>query len=55
MKILLKFQQGQLDTVVMYRKIASQIKNPEAAPRLKEIAAEEGNRAAILFKLTEKS
>ena len=49
---LLEFQQGELDAVILYRKIAAQIKNAEVASVLREIARDEGRHAAILFKLT---
>lgn len=54
MKMLLTFQQGELDAAVMYQKIASRIKNPAVAEEIKEIGKDEGRHAAVIFRLTQK-
>lgn len=54
-KVLLKFQQAELDAVLMYQRMAARVKAPEAAAGLKAIAEDEGRHAAVLFRLTRKS
>ena len=54
MKALLKAQQGELDAVIMYKKLAEQISDPKIGARLMEIAKDEGRHAAVFERLTHK-
>lgn len=47
---LLKFQQGELDAVIIYQKLAGAVKNPDHKETFRKIAADEGKHAAILRK-----
>ncbi len=49
---LLKSQQGELDAVLLYRKLAELAKEPKDKETLLKIAADEGRHAAILGRYT---
>lgn len=49
---LLKSQQGELDAVILYRKLAKTIKESEYKETFLKIAADEGKHAVILKKYT---
>lgn len=51
-KILLKSQQGELDAVLMYQKVAEKITDPEIRELILETAADEGRHASVFHKLT---
>ncbi|MBR1747662.1 MAG: hypothetical protein IJ735_05575 [Clostridia bacterium] len=51
-KKLRRFQQAELDAMVMYRGLADRMKEERDAIFLKKIAAEEGRHAAVLRGLT---
>lgn len=51
-KQLLKAQQGELDAVLLYKKLANAVKGQEKKEKLLKVAAEEGNHAAILRQYT---
>ena len=51
-KILLKSQQGELDAVPMYLRLSAIAKDEALKNIFKQLAAEEGNHAAIFYKLT---
>ncbi|MDO5521892.1 MAG: ferritin family protein [bacterium] len=51
-KSLLKAQQGELDAVVLYRKLAGMIKNEEYKEKFLQVAADEGKHASILKEYT---
>lgn len=50
---LLKSQQGELDAVLMYQKLAQAVKHPREADCFRQLAAEEGGHAAVFFHLTQ--
>lgn len=52
MQKIIKFQQGELDAVVLYRGLADKMDNEEDKKLLLSIAADEGKHAAILKKIT---
>ncbi len=52
LKILLKSQQGELDAVPMYLKLAENAKNDALKSLFKQLAAEEGHHAAVFLGLT---
>lgn len=54
-KILRKSQQGELDAVVMYQKLADRINNPEIAEQLRKIAQDEGRHASVFRSLTKEN
>lgn len=47
-KTLLKAQQGELDAVILYRKLAEISKDKSMKEEFLKVAADEGNHAAIL-------
>ena len=51
-KILVKSQQGELDAVPMYLRLSAIAKDEALKNIFKQLAAEEGNHAAIFYKLT---
>ncbi|MCR5699094.1 MAG: rubrerythrin [Treponemataceae bacterium] len=54
MKVLLKSQQGELDAVLMYNKLAEKTDNELISSTLKQLAAEEGHHASVFYKLSGK-
>ena len=52
LKALLGAQQGELDAVLMYQKIAAKIKDPEIKAVLLENAKDEGRHAGVFHNLT---
>ena len=55
MKVLLKAQQGELDAVLMYKKLARVVKDPRDQKTFGQLAREEGHHAAVFHKLTGKT
>lgn len=55
-KDLLKAQQGEIDAVIVYKKIAERVAkdNPEAFETFQKLAADEGRHASMLHKITKK-
>jgi len=51
-KELLKFQQGELDAVLMYNELAKAVKDPVDGETFKQLAKEEGKHAAIFKEYT---
>ena len=51
-KTLLKAQQGELDAVLMYVKLADTVKDAQDAEVFRRLAAEEGRHAAVFRDLT---
>lgn len=49
---LIKAQQGELDAVILYRKLGELVKDKECSKKLFKIAADEGRHAAILRRYT---
>ncbi len=49
---LLSSQQGELDAVLMYQKLAKNMKDPEIKELLLESAKDEGRHAGVFHKLT---
>lgn len=49
---LMKAQQGEIDAVILYRKLADLVKDTECSKKLFKIAADEGKHAAILRRYT---
>lgn len=49
---LLKYQQGELDGVLVYQALAKLVENEEMKSKLLELAADEGKHAGILRKYT---
>ncbi len=49
------FQQGELDAVVMYKKLAEIAKTPEEKEAFLEAAKDEGKHAAILARYTQQN
>lgn len=54
-KELLKAQQGELDAVLMYQKLADACADPLDRETFKEIAMDEGKHASLLRKITGKN
>ena len=54
MKILLKSQQGELDAVLMYNKLAGVVKDEKDAETFRRLAAEEGHHASVFKEITNK-
>ena len=54
LKTLLGAQQGELDAVLMYQKIAARIKDPDIKAVLLNAAKDEGRHAGVFHKLTNK-
>lgn len=54
-KQLLKSQQGELDAVLLYRKLAETIKETQHKKTFIKIAADEGKHAGILRKYTDEN
>ncbi|MBQ7740913.1 MAG: rubrerythrin [Eubacterium sp.] len=52
MKILLKAQQGELDAVLMYNKLAEVVKDEKDAETFRTLAGEEGHHASVFKNLT---
>ena len=52
-KALLTFQQGELNAVVMYKRLAELVKSDELKAELQTLAAEEGKHASILKSLSD--
>ncbi len=52
MKILLKSQQGELDAVQMYNRLADAVKDEHDAAVFRQLAAEEGHHASVFRGLT---
>ena len=53
MKVLLKAQQGELDAVLMYNKLADVVKDSDDAQTFRRLAAEEGHHASVFRGLTD--
>lgn len=51
-KALLKSQQGELDAVAMYQKLAKVAKNEDLKEAFSNLAAEEGRHAAVFYQFT---
>lgn len=51
-KKLLKAQQGELDAVILYKKLASIVENENSKNKLLKIASDEGKHASILKEYT---
>lgn len=49
---LLKAQQGELDSIVFYRRLADLVEDKECSKKLFKIASNEGRHAAILRRYT---
>ena len=54
MKVLLKSQQGELDAVLMYNKLAGVVKDEKDAETFRRLAAEEGHHASVFKEITNK-
>ncbi len=54
MDVLLFAQQGELDAVLMYNKLAEKVKDPKDAAAFKQLAAEEGRHASVFHNYTQK-
>ena len=54
LQALLGAQQGELDAVVMYQKLAAKFKDPDIKALLLDAAKDEGRHAAVFHKLTNK-
>ncbi len=52
-KVLLKTQQGELDAVKLYQRLAEKVKDDKDKKVLLEVAADEGKHAAILKSFTD--
>ena len=52
LKTLLNAQQGELDAVLMYQKIAKKIKDDEIKAVILDAAKDEGRHASVFHKLT---
>ena len=52
-KFILKSQQGELDAVIMYQKLADKMKDPKVKEVLLQLAADEGRHAAVFYNLSE--
>jgi len=52
LKVLLKAQQGELDAVLMYNKLAGVVKDEKDAQTFRKLAAEEGHHASVFKGLT---
>ena len=55
MDVLLYAQQGELDAVLMYNKLAEKVKDPKDAAAFKQLAAEEGRHASVFHNYTKKT
>lgn len=55
MDVLLYAQQGELDAVLMYNKLAEKVKDPKDAAAFKQLAAEEGRHAGVFHHYTQKA
>ncbi len=51
---LLFAQQGELDAVLMYNKLAEKVKDPKDAAAFKQLAAEEGRHASVFHNYTKR-
>ncbi len=51
---LLYAQQGELDAVLMYNKLAEKVKDPKDKAAFKQLAAEEGRHASVFHNYTQK-
>ena len=51
---LLFAQQGELDAVLMYNKLAEKVKDAKDAATFKQLAAEEGRHASVFHAYTKK-
>ena len=51
---LLYAQQGELDAVLMYNKLAEKVKDAKDAAAFKQLAAEEGRHASVFHAYTQK-
>ncbi len=49
---LLYAQQGELDAVLMYNKLADKVKDPKDAAVFRQLAAEEGRHASVFHNYT---
>ncbi len=54
-KELLKAQQGELDAVLMYQKLAAKMKDESIKSVMLQLAADEGRHAAVFHSLTQKT
>ena len=54
MDVLLFAQQGELDAVLMYNKLAEKVKDARDAAAFKQLAAEEGRHASVFHAYTHK-
>ncbi|MBR1763351.1 MAG: rubrerythrin [Eubacterium sp.] len=52
MKVLLKAQQGELDAVLMYNRLAEVVRDEEDAKTFRQLASEEGRHASVFKNLT---
>ncbi|MCR4610323.1 MAG: rubrerythrin [Lachnospiraceae bacterium] len=52
MKVILKSQQGELDAMIMYQKLAKVVKEPKDAEVFRQLAVEEGGHALVFKKLS---
>ena len=55
MDVLLYAQQGELDAVLMYNKLAEKVKDANDAAAFKQLAAEEGRHAAVFHAYTKQT
>lgn len=51
-KTLIKAQQGELDAVLMYKRLATKVKDPKDAETFNRLAAEEGHHASVFKELS---
>lgn len=51
-KVILKAQQGELDAVLMYQKLAKTAKDSKIQETLMQLAADEGRHAAVFHKMS---
>ncbi len=54
MDVLLYAQQGELDAVLMYQKLAEKVKDEKDAAAFRQLAAEEGRHASVFHAYTKK-
>lgn len=51
-KVILKSQQGELDAVLMYQKLAKRVKDQKTKDILLQLAADEGRHASVFYELS---
>ena len=54
-KQLLRAQQGELDAVLMYDRLAKRVKGERDAAAFRRLASDEDRHASVFFELTEKT